>query len=260
MINLKKSLSGNRLSVGSWITIGNASVAEIMAGAGFDWLTIDMEHSGITLSEAQMLMQVIDSRGNGVPCLVRVGENDPALIKRVMDIGAHGVIVPMVNTREDAIKAVEAVRYPPRGKRGVGLARAQGYGLKFEAYKKWLRDDGVVIAQIEHIEGVENLEEILSVDGIDAFFVGPYDLSASLGHPGEFDRREVKDALKRIKDVSRSMGSTAGFHVVQPDTGAMREKIREGYRFLAFSFDALLFSTICRESLTKINVFAKRSR
>ena len=121
---LKTKLKNNELTIGSWITLGNSSVAEIMAQAGFEWLTIDMEHSVITLDIAQQLIQVIG--GYGVVPLVRVGENNPNLIKRVMDAGAYGVIVP-INTKEDAKAAVNAVKYPPIGTRGVGLARVQGY-------------------------------------------------------------------------------------------------------------------------------------
>src|SRR3989338_2009418 len=155
MINLKEKLKNKNLTIGSWITIGHPSIAEIMVKAGFDWLAVDMEHSAITLEQAQTLIQVIEL-GGCVP-LVRVEENNPTLIKRVMDTGAYGIIVPMVNNKSDAVKAVEAVRYPPLGKRGVGLARAQGYGISFEKYKKWLNTESVVIVQIEHIDAVRNL-------------------------------------------------------------------------------------------------------
>ena len=132
MKSLKERLRKKEVTIGSWITLGHPSVAEIMAKAGFDWLTVDMEHSAITLHQAQQLIQVIEL--SGVVPLVRVGENDPNLIKRVMDAGAHGVIVPMVNSKEDAEKAVRSVKYPPRGFRGVGLARAQKYGADFEGF------------------------------------------------------------------------------------------------------------------------------
>ncbi|MCX5782676.1 MAG: aldolase/citrate lyase family protein [Elusimicrobia bacterium] len=174
--SLKQRLKDRELTIGSWITIGHPSVAEIMAQAGFDWLTVDMEHSAITLSEAQNLIQVIEL--SGVAPLVRVGSNDSNLIKRVMDAGAHGVIVPMVNTVEDAEKAVKSVKYPPKGFRGVGLARAQKYGASFENYKKWNENESIVIVQIEHIKAVENLEGILTVDVVDGFITIDLSLSA----------------------------------------------------------------------------------
>jgi 2-dehydro-3-deoxyglucarate aldolase len=248
--NLKNKLSKNQLTIGSWITLGHPSIAEIMANAGFDWLTVDMEHSVITLHQAQQLIQIIELCG--VTPLVRVGENNPNLIKRVMDAGAHGVIVPMVNTKEDAINAVNAVKYPPVGTRGVGLARAQGYGLEFERYKDWAYKESLVIVQIEHIKAVENLEEILNVKGVDAFIVGPYDMSGSLGHPGDFKQPKMMDALTKVMEVSERLRMPAGFHVVPPDVDLLLGKIKEGYRFLAFSLDTLFLGTMCRESLAKI--------
>ncbi|MFA4991115.1 MAG: aldolase/citrate lyase family protein [Candidatus Omnitrophota bacterium] len=250
MKSLRGRLRDGELTIGSWITLGHTAIAEIMARAGFDWLTVDMEHSAITLSEAQRLIQVIELCG--VAPLVRVGENDPNLIKRVMDAGSHGVIVPMVNTREDAVRAVNAVKYPPIGTRGVGLARAQGYGMEFEKYKKWVNRDSVVIAQIEHIKAVENLDKILAVDGVDGFIVGPYDLSASMGRPGEFNHPEVRRALKRIRGSFRKRGPAPGFHVIPPDADDVRMKIKEGYRFLGFSLDTLFLGAGCREELSKI--------
>lgn len=247
---LKSSLKRNRVTVGSWLTLAHPSIAEIMAKSGFEWLAVDMEHSAITISQAQQLIQVIQLCD--VTPLVRVGENTPLLIKRAMDAGAFGVIVPMVNSREDAQRAVEAVKYPPLGTRGVGLARAQGYGMEFNTYKKWLNKNSIVIVQIEHIRAIDNLEDILKVAGVDSFIIGPYDLSASLGHPGEFNKREVKDALKKVERISRLLNIPAGFHVVEPDTATLRRKIKEGYKFLAYSLDTLLLGRFCQESLRKI--------
>lgn len=245
--SLKQKLSNKELTIGSWITQGHTGVAEIMAAAGFDWLSVDMEHSAITLDLAQELVRVIDLAGN-VP-LVRVGDNDQNLIKRVMDAGAHGVIVPMVNSRAEAEKAVRAVKYPPVGNRGVGLARAQGYGMAFEQYRDWVNKESVVVVQIEHIKAVENLSEILSVDGVDAFIVGPYDLSGSLGRPGEFDHKDVKAALKRVLEIAKEMDKMAGFHVVPPEAQALIEKAKAGYRFLGFSLDTLYLATASRGQL-----------
>ena len=252
-MNLKEKLKSRKLTIGSWITIGHTAVAEIMAKAGYDWLTIDMEHSAITLDIAQDLIRVVELCG-AVP-LVRVGENDPNLIKRAMDAGAHGVIVPMVNSREDAEKAVASVQYPPKGFRGVGLARAQGYGTDFEGYKKWNEQESIVIVQIEHIKAVENLEAILSVPGVDGFIIGPYDLSGSLGVPGQFDHPEMLKALNRVKDVSAKMNALSGFHVIPPEVEAFQEKVREGYKFIAHSLDILFLGNGCRDSLKNIRKF-----
>jgi len=245
MRSLKSRLINKEVTIGSWITLGHPAVAEIMAQAGFDWLTVDMEHSAITLHQAQHLIQVIELAGS-VP-LVRVGVNDANLIKRVMDAGAHGVIVPMVNTKEEAERAVSAVKYPPLGTRGVGLARAQKYGAGFEPYKEWVKKESIVIVQVEHIKAVNNLDDILSVDGVDGFIIGPYDLSGSLGVPGEFEHPETVAALERVRKVSKARDAVAGFHVIPPELSALEEKIREDYRFIAFSLDILFLGQGCRQ-------------
>lgn len=258
MINLKNKLRANELTIGSWITIGHTAIAEIMAKSGFDWLTVDMEHSAITMHQAQQLIQTIALCG--IVPLVRVEENNQTVIKRAMDAGAHGVIVPMVNTKEDAVKAVRAVKYPPYGTRGVGLARAQGYGLEFDSYKKWVSRDSIVIVQIEHINAVENLEPILSVDGVDAFIVGPYDLSGSMGRPGDFNHSEVNNALKTIIKVSGKLKKTAGFHVIPPEAEELYGKINEGYRFIGFSLDTLFLGVNVRNSLGELRDYVSKKR
>ncbi len=144
-----------QLSIGSWIQLGHPAVAEIMASAGFDWLAIDLEHSTITLREAEDLIRVIDLKG--VVPLVRLASNNAEQIKRIMDAGAHGVIVPMVKSQDEARAAVRAVKYPPQGERSIGLARAQGYGVDFARYFEWQRDQSLVVVQIEHIGAVNNL-------------------------------------------------------------------------------------------------------
>jgi len=250
MIPLKEKLRRKEITIGSWITLGHPAIAEIMAKAGFDWLTVDMEHSAITLSQAQHLIQVISL--SGVVPLVRVSENNPTLIKRVMDAGSHGVIVPMVNSEKDAVCAVKAVKYPPQGDRGDGLARAQGYGFEFDQYREWVKTESVVIVQIEHIDAVRNLQDILTQVDIDGFIVGPYDLSASLGKPGEFDDPDVLRALDKIMEVASIIDTVAGIHVIPPDPEEVNKKIVEGYRFIAFSLDTLFIGEVCRSGLKSI--------
>jgi 2-dehydro-3-deoxyglucarate aldolase len=247
---VKEKLKNNELTVGSWITLGHPSIAEIMVNAGFEWLVVDMEHSVITLHQAQNLVQIIEP--SGVVPLVRVGENNYNIIKRVMDAGAYGVIVPMVNNKDDAIKAVKAVKYPPQGARGVGLARAQGYGMKFEEYKEWVDKESVVIVQIEHIEAINNLEEILSVEGVDGSIIGPYDLSGSLGVPGKFDSPEVSQTLKHYEDTCHKMKKPMGFHVVQPDVEKTLHYKKKGYTFLAVGLDTLYLGTKCKEVIKAV--------
>jgi len=235
------------LSIGSWIQLGHPAVAEIMASAGFDWLSIDLEHSTITLREAEDLIRVIDLKG--VVPFVRLASNNPEQIKRVMDAGSHGVIVPMVKSKEEACAAVQAVKYPPQGERSIGLARAQGYGADFNRYFNWQRDQSLVVVQIEHIDAVNDLESILTVPGVDAYIVGPYDLSGSMGIPGEFQAPQFLEAMEQVRAVSRKLQVPGGVHIVEPDPQALEECIAQGNQFIAYGVDTRMLDTSCRQGL-----------
>jgi 2-dehydro-3-deoxyglucarate aldolase len=245
--SLKKRLAAGEAALGSWITLANPGLAEIMARSGFDWLAVDLEHSVITIREAEELIRVVGLCG-AAP-LVRLSWNDSVQIKRVMDAGAHGVIVPMVNSAAEAEAAVAAVYYPPRGTRGVGLGRASRYGAGFAAYQEWLEDNALVIVQVEHIRAVENLEAILDTPGVDGFLVGPYDLSGSLGRPGDFGHPDFQSAMARIREVAAARNALSGIHVIEPDTAALRERLDQGYRFVAYSLDIRMLDTACRQGV-----------
>ncbi|MCB0482452.1 MAG: 2,4-dihydroxyhept-2-ene-1,7-dioic acid aldolase [Flavobacteriales bacterium] len=240
---------GNK-TIGSWITLGNYSIAEVMAQAGFDWLCVDIEHTAIPVSEMQLLIAAIQA--NGVVAYVRVGANDELIIKRALDAGADGIIVPMINSKEEAQKAVNACFYPPIGKRGVGLARAQGYSFGFENYKNNKAKNIELIVQIEHIDAINNLEEILSVSGVSGSFIGPYDLSGSLGNPGVFDTPEMQKALTKYEQIAGSKNKKMGVHVVNPNGDLVTEKISLGYNFIAFSLDTFFLGQKIRDELQKI--------
>jgi 2-keto-3-deoxy-L-rhamnonate aldolase RhmA len=247
---MKNKLLNNELTIGSWITLANPGIAEIMAKSGFDWLTVDLEHSVITIREAEELIRIIDLSGS-VP-LVRLTSNDPNQIKRVMDAGSHGVIVPMVNSVADAEKAVKAVKYPPTGMRGVGLARAQGYGMTFQDYLTWQKEESIVIVQVEHIDAVNNLEAIFSVEGVDGYIIGPYDLSGSLGIPGQFEHPYFLKAMERVKEVATQMKMVGGIHIIEPEVEQLKQRIDEGYRFIAYSLDIRMLEVSCRTGLESI--------
>jgi len=206
-----------------------------MAQAGFHWVAVDLEHSVITLEQAAALIRAID--GCGVPALVRLTSNDPNQAKRLLDAGAHGIIVPQVSSVADARRAVESVLYGPAGVRGVGLARAQGYGAGFAEYLEWQRREPVVVVQIEHQAALPVLPQILAVPGVDAFFVGPYDLSCSLGHPGDFSHPDFRAAMDSIRAAGRASGLPSGLHVIEPDPQALLQALADGHRFIAYSVD-----------------------
>ena len=246
-VNLKSKLLANELTLGSWLTINHQSVIEVMATAGFDWLCVDIEHAAISISDLLNLVGHI--QGNGMQALVRVSSNDPVIIKRVMDAGADGIIVPMIKNAEEARNAVESVRYPTKGNRGVGLSRAQNYGIGFTEYQEWLRTSSVVIAQIEHVDAVNNLSDILNVEGVDGVLVGPYDLSASMGHPGDFENTEVIEVLKRIDQICLSKQKPLGFHVISSDHRKVIDKVSAGYTLLAFSLDFFFLGDSARREM-----------
>ena len=252
---LKKKLRNNDLTIGSWITLGHPAIAEIMAGAGFDWLVIDLEHSVISIDLAGDLIRTAELCG--VAPLVRLTSNGPDQIKRVMDAGAHGIVVPMVNTPREAAQAVAATRYAPAGSRGVGLARAQGYGVSFVDYLKWQNDGPVVIVQIEHKDAIEQLENILTVPGVDGFIIGPYDLSCSMSIPGQFDHPDFIAAIARIRKTGQKLGSPAGIHIVEPDQQLLEQSIREGYTFIAYSVDIRILDVGARQGIEKMKEIQK---
>jgi 2-dehydro-3-deoxyglucarate aldolase len=166
-----------------------------------------------------------------------------------MDAGAHGVIVPMVNSRAEAISAVASVYYPPKGHRGVGLARAQGYGTAFEQYREQLNARSVIIVQVEHIDAVNNLADILSVPGIDGYLIGPYDLSASMNISGQFTHPDMIAAIAKIKRIGSELDKPGGLHIVEPDFIQLEEHIEEGFKFIAYSLDTRMLDTTCRAGL-----------
>ncbi len=240
MVTLRNQIDNGTTTVGSWVQLGDESLVEMMATGPFDWLCVDLEHTTIGIDQCGKVIRVSDLAGT--PVLVRLSGHDPAQIKRVLDAGATGIIAPMVNTAAEAAAIVEAATYPPAGTRGVGLARAQRYGIGFPDYLERMKSELVCLMQVEHIEGVNNLEDILAVEGVDGFFIGPYDLSASLGHPGDFSHPDVLAAMARVAEVVNRPGVIAGIHVVEPDLDRLRQVVSDGYRFVAFASDMLLFA------------------
>lgn len=244
---LRARLARKELTIGSWLTFPFPPVAEMMARAGFDWLVVDQEHTAIGQFESQQLIQVISLAGC-IP-LVRVASNDVTRIKHALDAGAHGVVVPMVNSADEAAAAVAAAHYPPKGVRGAGLSRAQDYGLGFQRYRDWADRETIVVVQIEHIRAVEAIEDILSVPGVDAFIVGPYDLSASLGLAGQWDHPTVRSALDRVEAAMRAAAVPGGFHVVHSDRGALSARVDAGYRFIAWGDDMVFLAEKLRDEI-----------
>lgn len=243
---IKQKFRSGQVSVGSWMSMAHPSIAEILATAGYEWVVVETEHTAIDNSETLRLIMAIE-HGGAVP-LVRLAWNDPIQCKAVLDSGAAGVIVPMVNTREDAELAVKSAKYPPLGFRGVGLARAQGYGQTFTDYVATANDHTLLIVQIEHKTAVENIEAILDVPGIDGTFIGPYDLSMSMGLPGQLEHPDVIAARERVLAATKARGLAPGIHLVHPDRAAadLPRVIAAGYQFIALGTDILFLGDSAR--------------
>lgn len=230
--------------------IGNPISVEVMASLGFDWLVVDLEHTCIDLETTQSLIQVIQSKK--IKALVRVSKNEEVIIKKVLDMGADGIVVPMICSKKDALNAVNFAKYPPLGNRGMGLYRSTGYGKKFKEYKNWVRDELVIIAQIEHIDAVRNIDEIVRVDGVNGILVGPYDLSSSMNIPGKFGEKKFKDAIKKIVNCCKKYNFPSGFHIVETNPKKVNQKIKDGFTFLAYGIDYLFMSDAVSNNLPKI--------
>tara|TARA_B100001250_G_scaffold65148_1_gene51597 strand:+ start:12193 stop:12945 length:753 start_codon:yes stop_codon:yes gene_type:complete len=245
MKNIKKLLKKNELTIGSWITIPDPIIVEMMCKAKFDWLALDLEHSAIGMESMQDIIRIITLYD--IFPFVRLTSNDANQIKRVMDAGALGIIVPMVKTVEDIKIASEGMYYPNKGKRSVGLARAQEYGRDLQGYIKSLNKYGTLIVQIEHIDAVNNIEEIFSNENIDGYFIGPNDLSASMGIPGDLKNIKLKKAISYIKDKAKEHNIPGGQHIIEPNIKELSKAKRDGFKFIGYSLDIRIFDKSLEE-------------
>ncbi len=247
---VRKALLERRVTLGTWIQIGHPAVAEVLANAGFDWIAADMEHTDIDNAGFAALARAM--RGRNVVPLARVRENDTLAIRQVLDLGAQGVIVPLVHTAEDAERAVHAAKYPPRGVRGFCFSRMNNWGTDFDAYAASANDEMAVVVMIESCEGVENIDAILAVDGVDGVFIGPYDLSGSCGVPGQTGHALVKAGCRRVLEACRNAGKAAGMHVVIPTEAAIAQALADGFTFLALGVDTVFLNAGARDALACI--------
>jgi 2-dehydro-3-deoxyglucarate aldolase len=237
---LRRRLAEGRSSLGCWLQIPSSDVAEIVAAAGFDWVAVDAEHGAIDVSQYPDLFRAIELSG-ALP-LVRVAEAAEMACRRALDAGAGGVIVPRVESAAQAVALAAACRWPPNGTRGVGFSRANRYGTAFEEYKAEAAAP-IFVAMIESGVGVKNVEEICAAGVVDALFVGPYDLSASIGSIGDLRSGEVIAALDQIRVAAARHGVPLGIHSVSTDPAELGNVLREGFQFVAYSTDALVLAS-----------------
>lgn len=237
MNKVKKALLERKVSFGSWLQTESADSAEIMADSDFEWLAIDCEHTSITIADASSMIRAMELYGT-IP-FVRVEKNEALAIRKMLDAGARGIIVPLVNNAEDAKTAVSYCKYPPCGVRGFAFCRANKYGKDFDKYVKEANADISVLVMIETKEAVKNIDSILKVEGVDGIFIGPYDLSGSYGVPGELENPAVKNGIKKVIDACKKQKKTAGIHIVKPEEKKVKELVKMGYTFIALGMDTI---------------------
>jgi len=235
----------NTKTIGTWLSLPNESIAEIFANAGYEWIVIDLEHSAININQAERLIRIINLSGSKP--YVRLTDHNPSQIKRVLDAGAKGIIAPMVETANQIELIIKACNYPPKGFRGMGLARAQGYGYKKkkEDYIQKGCNELEIFVQIESEKAVNNIASIFSYP-IDGFFIGPYDLSASLGTPGKFETEAFKSSESKILEEAKKAEIKSGFHLVEPEIEAIDDLYSRGYDMIAFSVDIRMLDKMAR--------------
>lgn len=240
---LRSSLAAGGTSIGSWMQIPDGSVAEIMGASGFDWVAVDLEHGSIDTSQLPGLFRALELGGT-LP-LVRIAEISPTACKHALDAGAGGVIVPMIESRTQLERMRDACRWPPAGRRGVGFSRANMFGQRFDLYREEAQSP-LLVPMIESRGALDALDDVLTTAGVDAVLIGPYDLSASLGCTGDFGHPRFTAAMDAIRAAAQRHGVAAGIHVVAPDIEQLQARVSEGFRFIAYSLDAVMLATAAR--------------
>jgi len=246
---LKNRLRQGETTYGGWLTIAHPMAAEIMAQAGFDWVFIDTEHGGFSNEGLQTCLMAF----NGSPTvpMVRVGWNDHVLIKQALDMGAEGILIPMVSSAAEARAAVSACKYPPEGTRGFGPRRASDYGRNTDAYVAQANDSVIVTVQIEHVNGVAQIDEILDTPGIDVACLGPTDMSGSVGVLRQFNHPVVVDGMAKVINAARARQMPASIGITFPDK-EMQRWYSAGANFIFCGDDVTLLATAAGRALSNM--------
>ena len=233
-LDFKTRLKQREVLVGPLVTLGSTEIAEIFSKVGFDWLWIEMEHAPTGLARVQ---EMIQATGDRIPCLVRAPWNDGVWIKRILDTGCDGILIPQIRSASEALVAIRACKYPPEGTRSVGIARAQGYGMTLQDYIELANERLITVLQIEHIDAAGNIESILDVPGFDAVLIGPYDLSASMGIKGQVSHPDLLQAIGKIKAACSERRTPIG--IFAADVEAAKIQINSGCTLIALGIDTM---------------------
>src|SRR5271167_1985863 len=240
---LRDALRDGKPLMGTLLTVASTEIAEALALLGFDWIFIDLEHGSLSIHDAQRAIQAVAGRSF---TLVRVPDGTLENIKRVLDTGCSGIIVPLVSSESYARRIVALAKYPPLGERSVGLGRAQGYGLRFTEYLSSANAQTAVVVQIEHRDAVASVDQILAVPGIDAVFVGPYDLSNSMGLVGQVSHPDVVVAIDKVRAACARTNSIMGIYCSNADQA--RTEIKAGVRIVAVGTDIMHMADSARST------------
>jgi 2-keto-3-deoxy-L-rhamnonate aldolase RhmA len=235
---LKARLRGRQRLFAAWTSFGHPGIAEIFSMGPFDFVGIDLEHSTINQSESQRIIAA--TQAEGVCCLPRVATHDAEMIKRCLDSGADGIIAPMVSSAAEAERLAGLVKYSPAGNRSFGVARAQRYGAAFEEYVTDWNDSSIFVPQIESVEAVESISTILDNEHVDAVMIGPYDLSGSLGVPGQLHHPTVKQAIDTVVEACQRHKKGCGTQLVEPDRATVEDAFAAGFSFVVLASDVFL--------------------
>jgi 4-hydroxy-2-oxoheptanedioate aldolase len=255
---VRHNLKQGKPSIGTWLTLPDPFSARLMARLGFDWLTIELEHSPTSLESAAAAFAIIADAG-GVP-LARLPWNTGENIKRVLDTGAWGIVVPMVNSRAEAEAVVEAARYRPVGKRTIGGSlHSANFDTDPATYYARANDEILVVIMAEHVDAIEKADEIFSVPGIDAVFIGPNDLHASMNLPPAFDssHAQFNDAVAHVLKTAQKHNIAAGIHVA--DAAQAQRRIKEGFQFIAVTSEAGMMLSKAKEITAALGLGAGKS-
>ncbi|MDB5349882.1 MAG: rhmA [Planctomycetota bacterium] len=245
---LKRKLAAGKTTAGLWVTLESATITEIAVVLGYDWVVIDTEHGHLDLRE--VLDHVRAVRGASTTPIVRIQEIEQGTIKRVLDIGAAGIIVPQVTCAEDVERAVRFAKYPPRGIRGVGGERATRWGMGLREMTGVADQETMVIPLVETVAAGEAIDQILDVPGVDAIFFGPADYSASAGHLGEWEGPGVASRLLELKDRIVARGVPCG--IMATDVENARMRAAQGFRMIGLGSDTGLLIRSSREALAAL--------
>jgi len=227
-----QKLEQKELCIGTFLTLPCPEIAEICAEAGMDWVLVDLEHTTLDVKDVQRILQAINRKCG---CIVRVPSNEEGTIKRVLDAGVDGIMVPHVNSADETTGIVQACLYPPEGKRSVGIARAQNYGLGFKDYLARANKEILVIPQVEHVEGLACIDDIVNVPGVSGVFIGPYDLSGSMGMLGKVKSPEVQEKIAKVRLSCSQAGLPVGIFCA--DLESAQSHIDQGFTLIVLGMD-----------------------